>query len=235
MGGRINGEHARSIANAEDGTTREALVDEACQGGDRLDLRDVVFTVDRSLVEVRRTPTVGHIEVQCCGEHFCCASRVGVAPRAEGGEQSSVLVQCNVAVHHRGETQGGKCRDGSVVAGLDVLHQRGVSPLEALPYGGLRIGPEIIGKLVLPVMRAAGDDGSLPVNKHCFDASRPELNTQCGCARVDDGGGGDIADSCCERCGLSWLKNDEVGTGIEGIGRARHGFNGNTLALLIFC
>ena len=100
---RVDREHARGVTDAQDVSSRQLVVDPACQRPEAGDARDVLLGVEDRLVQVRDRPAQGDVEAEEAGELVGRATRVGVAPRAEGREQVALGVEGEVAVHHRGD------------------------------------------------------------------------------------------------------------------------------------
>ena len=185
--GRIDREHARGVADAQDVASRQLMMDPPGQGRQVGDARRVFLGVEDRLMQVRDRPAQGDVEAKEAGELVSGASRVGVAPRAEGREQAIVRVEGEVAMHHRGDTDRAVGRGGDVVALAHVRDQGGVGALQAGDDLVEAIGPQATLEVVLPAVAAGGEHLVVGADQHGLDAGRAEFDAERG---VGDGDGG---------------------------------------------
>ena len=182
---RVDREHARGVADAQDVASRQLMMDPPGQGRQAGDARRVFLGVEDRLMQVGDRPAQGDVEAKEAGELVSGASRVGVAPRAERREQVVVRVEGEVAMHHRGDTDRAVGRGGDVVALAHVRDQGGVGALQAGDDLVEAIGPQAALEVVLPAMAAGGEHLVVGSDEDGFDAGRAEFDTERGV------GGGD--------------------------------------------
>ena len=182
---RVDREHARRLADAQDAATRQPIVHPAGQGRQVGDARRVFLGVEDRLMQVGDRPAQGDVEAEESGQLVGRAARVGVAPRAEGREQAIVRVEGEVAMHHRGDTDRAVGRGGDVVALAHVRDQGGVGALQAGDDLVEAIGPQATLEVVLPAVAAGGEHLVVGADQHGLDAGRAKLDAERGV------GGGD--------------------------------------------
>ncbi len=181
-GGGVDGEHARGIAHAEHLLAGELPVHVPGEGGEEADLGHVGLGVDDGLMQVRDRPAERNVHAQQLGELGGGDTGVGVAPRAEGREQLAVGVEREVAVHHRRDTHRGVALGGDAEALLHVGDQCRVGGLQARPHGIQRVGPELVGVDVLPLVGAGGEHLGVGADQARLDAGGAEFDAEAGAA-----------------------------------------------------
>ena len=186
---RVNREQARGVADAQDVPTRQPIVDPAGQRRQACDARRVFLGVEDRLVQVGDRPTQGNVEAEESGQLVGRASRVRVAPRAEGSEQAIVRVEGEVAVHHRGDTDRAVGRGGDVVAFTHVGDQGRVGALQAGENLVEAVGPQAALQVVLPPVAAGCEHLVVGADEDGFDAGRTEFDAESGVGGGDDGAG----------------------------------------------
>ena len=102
----VDREHARRVADAQHPAPGQAPVDVAGERGEEADLRHVRLVVEDRLVVVGDRPPQRDVVAEELGELGRGALGRGVAPRTEGDEELAVVVEREVAVHHRGHADG---------------------------------------------------------------------------------------------------------------------------------
>ena len=124
-GARVDGKHARRLADANRVLAGEAPVDVAGQRGEVGDPWHVRLLLQDRLVEVGDGPALRHGEVEQRGQLGARLAGDVVAPRTERHEEPSLGVEGHVPVHHRADAHG---RDGlqlERVLRADVVDERG--------------------------------------------------------------------------------------------------------------
>ena len=154
----------------------------AGEGGQILDVADVLLVVEDGLIQMADAPAQGNVVVEELRQFSGGLARVGVAPGAEGYQNLLLLVEGHVAVHHGREADGGQCLNLAVVLLHHVLAQVGVAVLQAVPDGFGRVGPQTVDELVLPLVTPLGDGLVLLVDEHGLDAGGTKLYTENGFA-----------------------------------------------------
>ena len=177
---RVDGNHARCVANAQDELPGDLPVNVACQRGQELNVLHMFLVVEDSLVEVADAPAQGDVVVEELRQFGGSLARVGVAPGAEGHQDLLLLVEGHVAVHHSREADGGQTLNLAVVLFLHVFAQLGIAVLQAIPDGLGAVGPESVDELVLPLVRALCNGFVVLIDKDGLDSRRTELNSQNG-------------------------------------------------------
>ena len=182
LGVGIDGNHTRSIADAEDLLVGETPVNVAGEGGEIGDVLNVLFAVQDGLIEVRNAPTEWDVVVEELAELGSSLAGVGVAPGAERCEDLLTLgnrcpaggfaigTKGHIAVHHGTDADGGKLLDFAIILSLDVAAKVCIAILNAVPDGFSAIGPESIDELVLPLVTALCDGLVLLVDEDGLDA-----------------------------------------------------------------
>ena len=102
----VDGEHAGGVADGKDLLAGQAPVHEAGQGGEEVDVGDVLLAVKDGLVDVADAPALGRVERKEARELVSGLGRRGVAPGAERHEELAVGVEGQVAVHHGRDAEG---------------------------------------------------------------------------------------------------------------------------------
>ena len=192
---RVNREHARGVADAQDVATRQLAVDPAGQRRQAGDARGVLLRVKDRLVQVGDRPTQRNVEAEKSGELIRRASRVRVAPRAEGREQIIVGVESEVAVHHARDSDRAVRRRGDVVALAHVGDQGRVGALQTGDDLVEAVGPQASLQVILPAVAAGGDHLVVGADQHGLDAGRTEFDAERSVGG-GDGGAGVSAHGC---------------------------------------
>ena len=132
------------------------------------DVPDVLFAVEYRLIQMRNAPALRYVEAEQRRQRRGGVGGHGVLPCAERHEQLPVLVEREVAVHHRryaGGTRrlsGERCKCGAQ-PGPDLV--KGVSPY-AVPV------------LAMPCVVARRSWAKAFVNADSFYPCRAKLDTQ---------------------------------------------------------
>ena len=168
---------------------RQLMMDPPGQRRQASNARRVLLGVEDRLVQVRDRPAQGDVEAEEAGELVRGATRVGVAPRAEGREQVVVRVEGEVAVHHRGDADQAVGRGGDVVALAHVSDQGGVGALQAGDDLVEAIGPQAALQVVLPPVAAGGEHLVVGSDEDGLDAGRAKLDAERGVGGGDERAG----------------------------------------------
>ena len=164
-------------------------MDPAGQGRQADDARGVLLGVEDRLVQVGDRPAQGNVEAEESGQLVGCASRVRVAPRAEGGEQVVVGVEGEVAVHHARDADRAVGHGGDVVALTHVGDQGRVGALQAGENLVEAVGPQAALQVVLPAVAAGGEHLVVGADEDGLDAGRTEFDAESGVGGGDGGAG----------------------------------------------
>ncbi len=189
MGGRIDREHAGGIADAEHLLAGELPVHVAGERGEVRDLADVLFLVEHRLVQVGDGPTLRDVVLEQLGKLLVGLGGVGVLPSAERHQHLAVLVEREVAVHHRGEADVPDAGELLAVRGLHVLGHGCVCGLQALPDLFLGVAPQAILQVARPAVVSGCDRAVRIVDKHGLDSGGAEFDAQARLAGTDLLGG----------------------------------------------
>ncbi len=152
------------------------------EGGEISDIAHVLLAVEYRLVKVGNAPTERNVEIEEFGEFRRCLSRVGVAPRAERGEDFCLVVERHVAVHHCAHANGGEVFYLHAVLLLHVAPEVGVAVLHSAPYILNAVSPQSIHELVLPFVASLRYGGVAPVDEHRLNPRGTELDSEDGLA-----------------------------------------------------
>ena len=177
-GGAVDGEHARSVPDAQHPAAGELPVDIAGQRVDAVQPGQVGFPVQDGLVEMGHAPPLGNVEAEGFGQGFGRPAGGGVAPGAEGHQQRPALVKGQVAVHHGRNAQAAHGGQRGAVAGAHVGGQGGPGRLQPGPDGGFRIGPDAVFQPVFPGIVPLGQRGVVGAHQHRLDAGGAELDAK---------------------------------------------------------
>ena len=187
-GRRVDREHARGIADADDLAAGETPVHVAREGREESHVPDVRLVVDDRLVKVGDRPAQRDVHAEQLGQLGRGRSGRGVAPGAERHEKLVVRAECEIAVHHRRDPDRAERRRHDAVRALhigDEIRERG---LEAGPDGIQRIGPHTIDELVLPLVAAHGDHcRRILTDQARLDPGGSEFDAEGGATRLDQG------------------------------------------------
>ena len=125
----VNRENSGGFANADLPLSGQLIVDKSCKCVDVRDVLDVLLAVQYCLIEVRNTPALGDIEPEKLRQLGSRLLGYRVSPCAERNQQSVVLVERHVAVHHAGDSHCAVARWNHSVLLLDVLRKACVAVL----------------------------------------------------------------------------------------------------------
>ena len=150
--------------------------------------RQVAFAVQDRLIQVRDAPALGNVEVKQAGQRFGRIGGHGVAPGAEFAQLLAVLVEGEIAVHHRGDAQGGEVGQLHAVPALHIGLERGIGILNAGPDVVHVVGPHAVFQAVFPGVIAGGDGRVILADEHALDARGAELEAQHRAAGLNDRG-----------------------------------------------
>ena len=178
LGFRVDGNHARGVADAEHPPARELPVDVSGQSGEEMNVFDVRLLIEHTLVEMRNAPAQGHVEVEKIGEFGGRLAGIGVAPSAERYQNLLLLVECHVPVHHGADADGGQLLQFNAVLALDVGTQLRVAVLQSCPNVVYAVSPQAVHKLVFPCVAALGYGFVFLVDEHGLDTGRAKLYAQ---------------------------------------------------------
>ena len=181
----INREHARSIADAEDFLAAELPVYIAGQRRQERDVLDMVFLVEDGLVEMCDAPALRNVEAEELRELICCLARDVIAPGPERCELLAVLVERQVAVHHRADADGADGLELHMVAALHIGRQAVERILDAEPDRRKVVRPDAVLQLVLPAVARRGQRLASFIDQHHLDVRRTELEAEGRAARLN--------------------------------------------------
>ena len=180
----VNGEHPRSLADAQDLPPGQPPVDISRQRGQAVQPGQMGFSVQHGLIKMGRAPTLGNIEAKAFRQLLGGFSRDGVAPGAKGRQLISVPVKGKVAVHHAGYADSSHAPQRFAVPLFHIPKQRGIARLKPLVDILHGIGPDAVFQSVFPI-EASGSNGLvIPVDQHRLDAGGTELNAQDGVFKI---------------------------------------------------
>ena len=180
VGLAVDGEHARGFANAQHLLPGQLPMDIACQRGQIADILDMGFLVQYRLIEVGNAPTLGNVELEQIGELLCCLSGDGVSPGAKRDEQISILIECQIAVHHGAEADGANGLERGVVLLKNLAAELPIAVLQACPNIFEAVCPDAVFVSVFPLMASRCDRRMILADQHRLDASRAELDAKNG-------------------------------------------------------
>ena len=169
-----NGEHTRSIVYAERLFARQSVMNVACKRGQKGDVFYVGQSVENGFVILGNRPTHGYVEAEQLRQLACGSGGIRVSPRAEGGEQSVILVKCEVAVHHARNADGIHGREHLTV----IADQIAVAFLQAALRFLEGVGPESVHEFVFPFVRALRENVCFFVDQHGFDSRGSKFDTK---------------------------------------------------------
>ena len=177
--GGIDREHPRCVAHSEHLAAGEPLVHVAGERREGPYVRDVRLAVEHGLVQVRDRPAQRDVGAEGLRQLGCGAPGARVAPGAEGHQKLVVLIEGEVAVHHRRHSDRAEGLQSHVVALFDVGDQIPIRSLKTRPHVLERVGPDPIDEPVLPLVTADGEHlRGVVADQACLDAGRPELDAQ---------------------------------------------------------
>ena len=171
-------EHTRCITYSQHLFRCQERVHKTCKGIDGGDTADVLLLIEYSLIQVRNAPAERDVEVKQGGELRSGLGGVGIAPGPEGDKQLSVLVEGKIAVHHGAYAYRCKSLYFNSIALEDIFPQAPVALSQARFDVLFGIGPQSVLELVLPLISPQRDGIAFPVDEHCLDAGRAELDTE---------------------------------------------------------
>ena len=170
LGGGVNRNHTRGIANTENELTRYLPMDIAGEGSEILDILHMGIVVEYALIEVADAPAERNVVVEELAEFSSSLAGIGVAPSAERHENLLVLIESHIAVHHGREADTGEGFDFAVVLLLNILAEVGIAVLQSLPDILDSVGPQTVNELVFPLVRALCYRLVLLVDEYSLDA-----------------------------------------------------------------
>ena len=150
----------------------------ACQRGKKVQLGQMLFFVQHSLVQVGNAPALGDVEAERRSQLLGRCAGDGVAPGAERHQQFAVGIKGQVAVHHGGNANAAHLGQGAAVFLLYIGGKGGVSTLQALPDLFQWVGPDAVVQLVFPGIIPLCQRGMLRADQHCLDAGRAEFDAE---------------------------------------------------------
>jgi len=178
----VDREHAGRVAHPEHLASGELPVHVARQCGAEVELAQVRFIVEDGLVEMRDRPAQRHVVLEQIGELRRCPAGRGVPPGAERHELASVLVERQIAVHHRRDANSREAGRTHAVASLGVGQGNRIGLLNALPDRVQRVGPGLVDVPVLPAGAACRESRLAAADNDRLDPGGAELNAQPGVA-----------------------------------------------------
>ena len=187
--GRVDREHAGCVANAEHLLAGELPVHVAGEGGEEIDLADVLFVVEHGLVQVCDGPAFRNVVLEQFGKLLVCFGSVGVLPGAERHQQFAIFAEGEVAVHHGGEADASHAGELFAVSVFDIFGERHVCGLQPGPDFFLRIAPQAVFQVAGPAVVAGCDGGVRVVDEHGLDSGGAEFDAQTRLASADFLGG----------------------------------------------
>ena len=177
---RIDGKHARSLADAEHLSAGQLPVHIARKGGQISDILHMLLPVQDGLIEMSDAPSLGNIELKGFRQLHGRLFRDGIPPGPEGHQHLSVFVKRKIAVHHGAEAQRADCGQGDAVFFLYVLRHVRVAVLQTGPDVLLAVGPDIVFITVFPLMAAGGDRSVVLSDQNRLNPGGTEFDSQ-GC------------------------------------------------------
>ena len=183
--GGVDREHPRRVADAQDPLARESPVDVASEGREVGQPRQVRLVLEDRLVEVGHAPALGHGEVQRLGQQPARRAGDVVPPCPERHEQLALVVEGDVAVHHRADAHRRDLPQVHAVPGADVGDEGRVGGRETALDVGDRVRPDAVLEPVLPRVRARRERRRVGCDQRRLDARGAELDPEHGGARRD--------------------------------------------------
>ena len=127
--GRVDREHTGCVANAEHLLAGELPVHVTGEGGEEIDLANVLFVVEHGLVQVCDGPAFRNVVLEQFGKLLVRFGSIGVLPSAERHQQFAVLIEGEIAVHHGGEADASHAGELFAVGVFDIFGERRVCGL----------------------------------------------------------------------------------------------------------
>ena len=177
---RIDGKHARRLADAEHLSARQLPVYIARKGGQISDILHVLLPVQDGLIEMGDTPSLGNVEMKGFRQLHGRLFRDGVPPSPEGHQHLPVFVKWKITVHHGAEAKRADRGQGDAVFFLHVLRHVSVAVLQPGPDILLAVGPDIVFITVFPLVAAGGDRSVVLSGQNRLNPGGTEFNSQ-GC------------------------------------------------------
>ena len=183
--GGVDREHPRRVADAQDPLARESPVDVAGERREVGQPRQVRLVLEDRLVEVGHAPALGHGEVQRLGQQPARRAGDVVPPCPERHEQLALVVEGEVAVHHRADAHRRDLAQVHAVPGADVGDEGRIGGRETALDVGDRVRPDAVLEPVLPRVRARRERRRVGCDQRRLDARGAELDPEHGGARRD--------------------------------------------------
>src|SRR5215510_6359134 len=101
---------------------------------------------------MRDAPTLRNVELEQVGKFLCRWPGDGVSPRTKRDEQISVLIECQVAMHHGAEANGADRFERGVVFFRYLVAKIPIAHLQARPNNVEAVGPDAVFISVFPLI-----------------------------------------------------------------------------------
>ena len=157
----------------------------ACEGGEEIDLADMLFVVEHGLIQVCDGPAFRNVVLEQFGKLFVRFESVGVLPGSERHQQFAILVEGEVAVHHGGEADAAHAGELFAIGVFDVFGERRVCGLQASPDFFLRVAPQAVFQMAGPAVIAGCNGDIRVVDEHSLDSGGAEFDAQTRLASAD--------------------------------------------------
>src|SRR6266498_75724 len=151
-----------------------------CQCGQMANIADMRFLVQYCLIQMGDAPALRNVKLEQIGEFLGCLSGDCVSPRAEWNEQLSILIECQVAMHHGAETNGANILERHVVLLQNLVTEISIAFLQTGPNIFETVRPDSVFVSVFPLIASSGDRRMIFTDQYCLDARRAKLNAESG-------------------------------------------------------
>ena len=136
----VNGEHACSIADADDFFSGQEVSGISGQGGDECYFSDMFFLIQNGLVQMCNGPSLRNIELEKGSQFCCCRSGDRVSPGTERNKKIHLVVKSEIAMHHGAHAHGADFLEFDAVLCEDISFQFEIAVLQSFAdrFHGIR-------------------------------------------------------------------------------------------------
>lgn len=155
-------------------------MDPTGQRGEPGQAGEVGLAVEVGLVEVGHGPALGDVDAEGAGQLVGRGGGRRVAPGPERYEPLVVLVEGQVAVHHRRDAHGGDRAQPDAVGGRDIVQQVRDARADAGVDLVAGVGPVSVLEVALPRVGAGSQPDARWVGEDRLDPRGAELDAENG-------------------------------------------------------
>ena len=127
------------------------------------------FLVEHTLIQVGNRPAQRNVEVEQLCQLIRRLLRVRIPPGLERRQQLPVLVQGNVAVHHRADADRAVGIRRNAILLFHILAKVRIAGLQTIQDLLLRIGPDPVNQGILPTEAACRKNLSVLTDQNALD------------------------------------------------------------------